>query len=185
MRFRLRFRSGISGHCFLSASQGYYDPLFTAEARAESATDSGGFDPADFSRDAIYSADSDVARAGLIGFLPSGLSYALSGNYAHSYGLRNGLNFDSYALFTGISVRQPLLKNFWIDQARLAIRVNKKNLKITELGVVYMAMDVVNRVQQAYTVWYRRGRTCTFWSNCLRRARNSLQEFNAGLRWGR
>ena len=135
---------------FLSAAYGYYDPLFLADTRVESAADSGGFDPADFSRDAIYSADSEAARLGLTGFLPGGLNYSLNGVYAHSYGFRNGLNFDSYSLFGGISVRQPLLKNFWTDQGRMTIQVNKKNLRITELGVVFLTMDVVNRAEQAY-----------------------------------
>lgn len=135
---------------WLSAAYGYYDPLFLADTRVESAADSGGFDPADFSRDAIYSADSEAARLGLTGFLPGGLSYSLNGTYAHSYGFRNGLNFDSYSLFGGASIRQPLLKNFWTDQGRMTIRVNKKNLRITELGVVFLTMDVVNRTEQAY-----------------------------------
>jgi outer membrane protein TolC len=134
----------------LSGSYGVYDPIFLNDARRENAADSGGFDPADFSRDAVYEAESEVVRSGLTGLLPSGLSYALTGSYAHSHGLRNTLNFDSYNLVTAISVRQPLLRNFWTDQPRTLIRINKKNLKITELGVVYMAMDVVNRVHQAY-----------------------------------
>lgn len=134
----------------LSSSYGYYDPIFTLDARNENATDSGGFDPADFSRDAIYEAESDIARAGVIGFLPTGLSYTLAGDYANSFGTRNNLNFDSYKVFAGITVRQPLLRNAWIDQGRYTIKVNKQNLRITELGVYYVALDVINRVQQAY-----------------------------------
>jgi len=135
---------------WLSASYGYYDPVFLADLRDESAADSGGFDPADFSRDAIYSADSDTARLSLTGFLPTGLSYSLSGTYAHSEGLRNGFNFESYSLVGSVFARQPLLRNFWIDQGRMTIQINKSNLKITELGVHYVAMDVINQVQRAY-----------------------------------
>jgi outer membrane protein len=134
----------------LSAGFGYYDPFFIADVRHENASDTGGFDPADFSRDAIYSAKSDTARLGLTGFLPTGLSYSLTGSYANSFGERNGLNFDSYSVVGGITVRQPLLRNFWIDPGRLIIRVNRKLLQITELGVTYLALDVINRVQQAY-----------------------------------
>lgn len=134
----------------LSASYAYYDPLFTADARVEDSADSGGFDPADFSRDAIYNAESQIARLGVTGFLPSGMSYSLAGDYANSFGTRNGLEFDSYKLFAGITVRQPLLRNFWIDQGRFTIRFNKKNVRVSELGVRYMILDVINRVQQAY-----------------------------------
>ncbi|MBE0541052.1 MAG: TolC family protein [Verrucomicrobia bacterium] len=135
---------------WLSASYGYYDPIFSVEARSEDSEDTGGFDPADFSRDAVFSADSEVARGGLIGFLPGGLSYSISGGYAHSEGLRNGLNFESYSLQTSFMLRQPLLRNFWIDQGRMTIQVNRQNLAITELGVLFVAMDVINQVQHAY-----------------------------------
>jgi outer membrane protein len=134
----------------LSSSYGYYDPIFLADARRESLSDSGGFDPADFSRDAIYTAESRVATAGLTGFLPSGMSYTISGDYANSFGKRNLMDFASYNLWAGFGVQQPLLKNFWIDQGRMTIQVNKKNLQMTELGVEYLAMDIVNQVQQAY-----------------------------------
>lgn len=134
----------------LGVSYGYYDPVFTVDARKENTSDSGGFDPADFSRDAIYDAESEILKAGFTGFLPTGMSYTLGADYANSFGARNGLNFDSYKLFAGITVRQPLLRNAWIDQGRYTIRVNKQNLKITELGVHFVALDVINRVQQAY-----------------------------------
>ena len=119
----------------LSASYGFYDPVLTLDTRTEDSADNGGFDPADFSRDAVFAAESETARGGLIGFLPSGLSYAFSSSYAHSEGFRNGFNFESYSLLTGVTIRQPLLRNFWIDQGRMTIRVNKKKLQITELGV--------------------------------------------------
>lgn len=134
----------------LDASYGYYDPVFFGTVRREKSSDSGGFDPADFSRDAIYDAESRVASAGLSGFLPGGLNYVFGGNYANSFGTRNGFDFDSYRLFGDVTVRQPLLKNFWIDQGRMVIKVNKRNLRISELGVAYMTMDVVNQVRQAY-----------------------------------
>lgn len=134
----------------LEGSYGYYDPIFSTEVRKERDNDTGGFDPADFSRDAIYSADSEVGAAGLTGFLPTGLSYGFTGGYAHSDGTRNGLNFDSYKVAAGVWARQPLLRDFWTDQGRTAIRVNKKLLKISELGLRYAVLDMVNQVQQAY-----------------------------------
>lgn len=134
----------------LSASYGYYDPVFLADARYEDLSDSGGYDPADFSRDAIYTAKSDVVQMGITGLLPSGMTYAIGGDYANSRGQRNLMNFDSYNINAAISVQQPLLRNFWTDQGRMTIKVNKKNLQITELGVAYLTMDVINQVQQSY-----------------------------------
>ncbi len=134
----------------LSGSRGYYDPLFSVDFRSENSTDSGGFDPTDFSRDAIYTAESETVKLGFTGVLPTGANYFLGGNYANSYGTRNLLDFDSYNLYAGVTIQQPLLKNFWIDQGRMTIQVNKKNLKITELGVAYLTMDLINQVRQAY-----------------------------------
>jgi len=134
----------------LAASKGYYDPLLATDSRWESASDSGGFDPVDFSRDAVYSADSQTVRAGVTGFVPSGMSYALSGSYAHSSGERNLLNFESYGLLAGVVAQQPLLKNLWIDAPRLTIRLNRKALQISELGVQFALLDLMNRVQWAY-----------------------------------
>jgi outer membrane protein TolC len=134
----------------LGGSYGYYDPVLTTRVQRENDADTGGFDPADFSRDAIYSARSEVAGGGLTGLLPGGLSYTLSGSYAHSEGARNLLDFDSYKLFTGVSVRQPLLRDFWIDQGRAEIRVNRKLLTMSELGLAYAILDTVNQVHQAY-----------------------------------
>ena len=134
----------------LSGSYGYYDPIFRTEARSQNASDTGGLDPADFSRDSIYDAESQTIRSGVTGFLPWGMNYNVFGGYDHSDGVRNGLNFESFSLQSGISVRQPLLRDFWIDQGRMTIQVNKKKLQITELGVHYVAMDVINRVQLAY-----------------------------------
>ncbi|WCJ57858.1 TolC family protein [Fontisphaera persica] len=134
----------------LRGSYGYYDPWFTADVRRESLSDSGGFDPADFSKDAVYRADSTTARLALTGVLPTGARYTLGGDYANSYGTRNFMDFDSYNLNADLTLQQPLLKNFWIDQGRMTIQINKHNLKITELGVRYLANDVINQVQLAY-----------------------------------
>ena len=134
----------------LSSSYGWYDPIFLGDVRKENDKDTGGFDPANFSADAVYEAESTIANGSLTGFLPSGMSYSLYGNYANAVGNRNSLDFDSYKMFVGVTVRQPLLKNLWIDSGRLTIKINKRNVKFSELGVRYVAMDVINAVQQAY-----------------------------------
>jgi outer membrane protein TolC len=134
----------------LKAAYGAYDPLLASRVHTEKATETGGIDPANFSADAVFSAESEVATFGLTGLLPTGLTYNIGGNYAHSEGQRNFLNFDSYKVGSGIYVEQPLLKNLWIDQPRWVIQVNKKNLKISEMGVRFIAMGVINLAQQGY-----------------------------------
>ena len=48
------------------------------------------------------------------------------------------------------SFDQPLLKNFWIDNTRLQIFLDKKNLKITELDLRAQVMNTITAVEQAY-----------------------------------
>lgn len=47
-------------------------------------------------------------------------------------------------------MRQPLLKNFWIDSTRLQIFVSKQNLKISELGLRNQIITTVTAVEEAY-----------------------------------
>jgi outer membrane protein TolC len=49
-----------------------------------------------------------------------------------------------------LTLRQPLLKNFWIDSTRLQIYLNKQNVKISELDVRLQIINTVSDVEQAY-----------------------------------
>jgi outer membrane protein TolC len=138
----------------LSSAYGYYDPVLFTHFRKENSTDIGGYDPADFSRDTTYDADSEVGSAGLTGVLPMGMSYSLGGSYAHSDGVRNTTNvFESYKLGVMASVQQPLLKNFWTDLGRTTIAVNRKTLTMTELAVQFWVMVTVQQTEHAYYEW--------------------------------
>ena len=57
-------------------------------------------------------------------------------------------NFSSTVGF--LQLRQPLLKNFWIDSTRLQILLNKKNLKISEEDLRNQLMTTITAVEQAY-----------------------------------
>ena len=50
----------------------------------------------------------------------------------------------------GITMTQPLLKNFWIDATRLQILIDKAQLKISELDLRFTVMNTVFQVEQAY-----------------------------------
>jgi outer membrane protein TolC len=134
----------------LKASTGYCDPLLTSQVRRENVADSGAFDPANPAVDTGFESESTVAGVGLNGYLPFGGLYNIGGNYGHSTGSRNFLNFDSYRAGASIYLQQPILRNSWIDQPRLTIRVNKRNLQISEEGVRFVAMNIINLTQQGY-----------------------------------
>jgi len=144
-----RLNPSMARHA-LTAVGGAFDPIFTADSRWESLSDSGGLDPADFSRDAIYRAESEASRMAITGLTPSGMTYALGGDYAHSDGVRNFLDFDSYSIRLMASVRQPLLRNAWIDQARFSIRINRLLLRSSEHALRFRVLDVMCRVALAF-----------------------------------
>jgi outer membrane protein TolC len=47
-------------------------------------------------------------------------------------------------------LRQPLLKNFLIDSPRLQIALNKKNIRISELGFRAQVINTITAVEEAY-----------------------------------
>ena len=69
-------------------------------------------------------------------------------------------NYDSVSLRTPIEntsgnvgvlqLRQPVLKNFWIDSTRLGIVLNKRNLKFSEQDLRFQVMSTVTAVEDAY-----------------------------------
>src|SRR5206468_6574258 len=49
-----------------------------------------------------------------------------------------------------LQLRQPVLKNFWIDSTRLNIVLNKRNLTISDLDLRFQVMSTVTAVEDAY-----------------------------------
>ena len=61
------------------------------------------------------------------------------------------LSFEDFSGNVGFAqLRQPLLKNFWIDSTRLQIYLNKKDLKISEEDLRNQLMQTITAVSQAY-----------------------------------
>jgi len=133
----------------LSDAWAAYDPVFFAQADRENTSETGGFDPLNPQNQA-YSAKSEVLRTSLTGVLPTGLTYGLNGDLVYSEGEQQGRLFSTYRLGANVTLRQPLLRNFWIDQFRYTIHVNRNNVKISEHGVRFVAMTVASEVRQAY-----------------------------------
>jgi len=49
-----------------------------------------------------------------------------------------------------LQLRQPLMKNFWIDNTRMQIAVDKANLRSSEMGFRQQVMNTVTLVETAY-----------------------------------
>jgi len=138
----------------LSASYGIYDPTFKFFARNDFASNPIQQDWKKGTLDKEYELDTDSMGSGIIGRLPTGMTYGLNGgvdylhgNSAFPWGWYSTNETD--AAWT-LTLKQPLLKDAWVDADRLKIKVNKKNLKIAELALRQEIINTVTKVQVAY-----------------------------------
>lgn len=146
----------------LRAAYGDYDPTLNVNVNHQFSSDAGGLDNQFRPYDGSES-ETDTLSGGVSGILPTGLSYTLSANASDSYGNRPGTNpfdptgpliprpFDtSRATWTVASLRQPLLRNAWIDSTRLNIRTRRNDLNASRFALVQTAQNTIAQVEQAY-----------------------------------
>ncbi len=134
----------------LQAAYGVFDPAFTSFAGHRFQSRSPSFDPNLQFTPPGSTTRTDSLNAGLGGLGPYGFSYDLLGNFSHTRGTAGGTALDDYASTATFQLRQSLLRNFWTDPALIQIKINKRDLKISELGLRFRIMDVVTRVALAY-----------------------------------
>jgi outer membrane protein TolC len=149
---------------YLSESYGVYVPIFTTGARHDFISQSGDFDPKKSGVDFPYELDSDTFTSSLAGRLPFGLSYNLNGDAGEKtartdfnfntntasgffFGVRQTNDFFAQA---GLTARQHLLRDFWIDQDSTTIRLRRKDLKISQQALRFQVMKTILAVELAY-----------------------------------
>jgi len=105
--------------------------------------------------------NSDSFSSSFNGATPWGMTYDLGGNASSSKGYQYAtLGTNSVILKSqlqnssgqvgALTLTQPLLKNFWIDQNRLNVRVAKNRLEYSEQGVRQQIITSVTAVENAY-----------------------------------
>jgi outer membrane protein TolC len=142
----------------LRGDYGAYDPIFNLSGQhdhneAGSQLLGGGFlIPGSILDDNSFS-------GGLNGVTPIGTTYSIQGSTRDQYGQSFGLDtnasvvslpFENSGASASISVNQPLLKNLWIDNDRLIIRVAKNRLKYAGLLLKLQTMQTITTLEQAY-----------------------------------
>ena len=137
----------------LRAAYGGYDPTFNASGQhnydVSGSVFQNGFElPGSISDENKFSSD-------IGGTLPMGLQYDFSGNINQQYGklnpgTTNASPFESSGGSIQVQLKQPLLKNFWIDTTRLNIRVAKNRLKYSEQGLREQIITSATAVENAY-----------------------------------
>jgi len=136
------------------ASYGYYDPVLSGSAQQTFSARPGKLDPAIGAVPGSETWNEDFTL-GLTGWLPTGARYELSSHLNRLSGetIVNGTNVGlpfQYTPEVGIRVTQPLLKNFWVDDGRMQIKLTKKDIKRSELALEFTVMGIVFQVSQFY-----------------------------------
>jgi len=135
----------------LRAAYGGYDPGFSISGQHNYDVTPGRFNSVINGQPPPAISDANSFDSGLTGTLPlSGLQYTFSGNISEQYGASGAGLFDSSFGSIGVTLTQPLLKNFWIDSTRLTIRLAKNQLKNDEQGVRQQLITSVTAVINAY-----------------------------------
>jgi outer membrane protein TolC len=139
----------------LSAAYSVYEPDLRFSYTHNNNTTPGGFDPetGDPFLPKILNSDTYAAGVGnsIAGYAPSGLTYSLGGSVSkQNISLPGTFGVDDYSGNAAINLRQPLLRNFWIDPARALIKIDRVNLRISEEALRATINDTLLRVEQAY-----------------------------------
>ena len=153
-----RYQPQISGYN-VRAAYGGYDPTFNFSGQRIYNNQGASFQGGQVSTPSVTTENS--FSSSLSGGTPWGMTYNLGGNgpgspanIFESYGQISlgavSTNFDNSSGEVGLYLTQPLLKNFWIDQTRLSIRLAKNQLKSDEQGLRLQIINSVTAVENAY-----------------------------------
>ncbi|MGD1087145.1 MAG: TolC family protein [Verrucomicrobiota bacterium] len=134
----------------LSAAYGGYDPTLNISGQHDFNVQPSGALTSDNISIPATTSKADTFSSGISGSLPEGLQYDFSGNVSDTMfpSLTNSPQTSSGSI--GVSLTQPLLKNFWIDTTRLTIRVAKNRLQYSEQGLRLQIITSVTAVANAY-----------------------------------
>jgi outer membrane protein TolC len=141
----------------LNASYGGYDPTFNFSGQHTYSESGAVFQNGQHVAGSEYNADS--FSSSFNGATPWGMTYNLGGNVQSTKGGNFASSISNSFLVPfqnssgeigALTLTQPLLKNFWMDDTRLTIRIAKNRLKYSEQGVREQIITSVTAVEDAY-----------------------------------
>jgi outer membrane protein TolC len=140
----------------LQGSYSAWDPTLFASGQHNYSLTPGGLDAQNRPYQGAET-DTDSFSSGIQGQLPWGMTYTLAGNASDAWGTRPGALLNERDAFENSTanaafsqLRQPLLRNLWIDSSRATILINKNRLKYSEQTLRLQIMTSVAQVEQAY-----------------------------------
>ena len=141
----------------LHADYGGYDPTFNFSGQHQYNDSSATFQNGQHVPG--QQINDDFFSSSFTGTAPWGMTYDLGGNVSSTKGdnfgtISNVLIKTPFQISDGqvgaLTLTQPLLKNFWIDDTRLNIRIAKNRLKFSEQAVREQVITSVTAVENAY-----------------------------------
>ncbi len=127
-----------------------FDPNFSVGYTLRSSSEAEGIDSQNRPVPPSQS-ESDNFNARLNGSLPVGMTYTLSGTASDTYGTSRNVPFErSQANWTAFELRQQLLRNAWIDETRVNLRLRRKDIDASRYALAETVQTIVARVEQAY-----------------------------------
>jgi HAE1 family hydrophobic/amphiphilic exporter-1 len=132
----------------LRSAYGGYDPIFSLSGEHRYNNSGSVFQNGQQVVGSEY--NEQLYSSGLSGGTPWGMTYDLGGNVSRTTGINSLTNGISSGQVGALTLTQPLLKNFWIDDTRLTIRLNKNRLKFSEQGLREQIITTVTAVENAY-----------------------------------
>jgi outer membrane protein len=136
-------------HHRLNEAYGIYDPILRSSVFRGHSLTPGGIDEQNRPYTGTTT-DRDTVDATLGGLFPTGLEYEVGGEVGDSSGFGPDGPFENTGGAAVVRLRQPLLKDLWIDAPRLSLQVNRARLKISELAWRGQLMETVTRVELAF-----------------------------------
>lgn len=126
-----------------------FDPSFRLSSDFSTSSSPGGVDA---QNRPFAGTESKVQSfsSGISGSAVSGFSYGLNSSIRNNSGANPGGPFENSSGSASLNIRQPLLRNSWIDSTRMNIRINKNSLRSSRLGLQQAIMSLVTRVERAY-----------------------------------
>jgi outer membrane protein len=134
----------------LDAAYGGYDPTLNLSGQHDFDVQPSGALASDNIPIPATTSKADTFSSGINGSLPWGLQYDFSGNVSGTMFPSSTNSPQTSSGSIGVTLTQPLLKNFWIDNTRLTIRVAKNRLQYSEQGLRLQIITSVTAVANAY-----------------------------------
>ena len=147
----------------LNGAYGVYVPTFTFDASQSYESDPGNFDPRKFNPYFPAEITTDKLGSDLGGKIPYGFSYNFTG-FVRKTAANTDFSTDpdgdifpnsirstnDYAGEAGITMRQHLLKDFWIDADQEQIMIRRADLKVSQEILRFEIMQTLLAVELAY-----------------------------------